>query len=101
MHDWLEWRQKIDGIGIDSLHWELSQFLNYEPSHYAPFVPTEKVLFVSAMWDTVVPRRNQSLLWEGLGRPERLDMPFGHYSAAIAVDRVISAAATHFRAHCR
>lgn len=101
VHDWLEWRQKIDGIGIDSLHWELSQFLNYEPSHYAPFVPTEKVLFVSAMWDTVVPRRNQSLLWEGLGRPERLDMPFGHYSAAIAVDRVISAAATHFRAHCR
>lgn len=101
VHDWLEWRQKTDGIGVDSLHWELTQFLDYEPSHYAPFVPTEKVLFVSAMWDTVVPRRNQSLLWEGLGRPERLDMPFGHYSAAIAIDRVIAAAATHFRAHCR
>lgn len=100
VHKWLEWRQKTDGIGVDSLHWELSQYLDYEPSNFAPFVPTEKVLFVSAMWDTVVPRRNQSLLWEGLGRPERLDMPFGHYSAAIAVDRVIGAAASHFRAHC-
>jgi len=100
VHDWLEWRQKTDGIGVDSLHWELQQFLSYEPSRYAPFVPTEKVLFVSAMLDTVVPRHNQSLLWEGLGRPRRLDMPFGHYSAALAVDRVIGAAADHFRANC-
>ena len=100
VHHWLEWRQETDGIGIDSLHWELTQFLSYEPSRYAPFVPTEKVLFVSAMLDTVVPRHNQDVLGEGLGRPQRLDIPFGHYSAALAIDRVISAAADHFRAHC-
>ncbi|MCK5944036.1 MAG: hypothetical protein KAI24_18770, partial [Planctomycetes bacterium] len=98
---WLEWRQRTDGVGADGLHWELQQFLVHDPSRVAAEVPTEKVLFVSAAFDTVVPRPNQSLLWEGLGRPARLDVPFGHYSAAIAVDEVIAAAAAHFRARER
>tara|TARA_R110002096_G_scaffold4569_50_gene21824 strand:+ start:1267 stop:2205 length:939 start_codon:yes stop_codon:yes gene_type:complete len=101
VQEWLQWRQETDGIGLDSLHWELIQALEHEPALYAASVPTEKVLFVSAAFDTVVPRRNQSLLWEGLGRPERLDVPFGHYSAAVALDRVIGAAAAHFRAQSR
>ena len=67
------------------------------PIRFAPAVPTEKVLFVSAALDTVVPRRNQDLLWESLGRPQRLDLPFGHYTAALAIDRVLSEAAEHFR----
>ena len=100
VQDWLTWRQETDGIGLDTLHWELTQSLSHEPARYAASVPTEKVLFVSAALDTVVPRRNQILLWEGLGRPERLDVPFGHYTAAMALDRVISAAADHFHAHC-
>ncbi|MFT4513202.1 MAG: pimeloyl-ACP methyl ester carboxylesterase [Planctomycetota bacterium] len=100
VQEWLAWRQETDGIGLDNLRWELSQSLSHEPARYAASVPTEKVLFVSAAFDTVVPRRNQSLLWEGLGRPERLDMPFGHYTAAVALDRVIGAAAAHFHAHC-
>lgn len=95
---WLDWRQDTDGIGADSLYWEIRQFLEHEPALFAAQVETEKVLFVSAAFDTVVPRRNQSLLWEGLGRPQRLDVPFGHYTAAVAVERVIGAAAAHFRA---
>ena len=69
-----------------------------EPARFAAQVPTEKVLFVSAAFDSVVPRRNQDLLWEGLGRPRRLDLPLGHYTAAVAVDRVITAATDHFHA---
>ncbi len=98
---WLAWRRDTDGIGDDALEWELRQFLAHEPFRFAPGVQTDKVLFVSAALDTVVPRRNQSLLWEALGRPERLDVPFGHYSAALAMDRVIGAAAEHFRARER
>ncbi|MFN3241635.1 MAG: alpha/beta hydrolase [Planctomycetota bacterium] len=98
VHRWLDWRQDTDGIGSDSLYWEIRQFLEHEPARFAAQVPTEKVLFVSAAFDTVVPRRNQSLLWEGLGRPQRLDVPFGHYTAAVAVGQVIGAAAAHFRA---
>lgn len=97
---WCDWRQEVDGCGQDSLHWELDQFLDYEPFRFAPAIATDKVLFVSAAFDTVVPRRNQNLLWESLGRPQRIDLPFGHYSAALALDLVIRAAAEHFRA-CR
>ena len=100
VQNWRKWRQETDGISRDSLHWELVQSLTYEPSNFAPSVPTENVLFVSAALDTVVPRRHQTLLWEGLGRPERLDMPLGHYTAAILLDKVIGASAEHFRAHC-
>ena len=94
---WVDWRRQADGIGDDTLRWELRQFLDHEPLRFAPAVETDKVLFVSAAFDTVVPRRNQDLLWEALGRPQRLDVPFGHYSAALAIGRVIGAAAEHFR----
>jgi len=97
VHRWLDWRQETDGIDSDSLRWEVEQFLRHEPARFAAQVPAEKVLFVSATFDTVVPRRNQDLLWEGLGRPQRLDLPFGHYTIAVAVEQVIEAAAAHFR----
>ena len=61
VQNWVAWRQATDGIGIDCLRWELQQFLDYEPARFAAYVPTERVLFVSAALDTVVPRRNQNL----------------------------------------
>lgn len=94
---WCDWRQAVDGCGRDCLRWELDQFLQYEPFRYAPAIATDKVLFVSAAFDSVVPRRNQDLLWEALGRPQRIDLPLGHYSAALALDLVLGAAAEHFR----
>ncbi|MFK7739213.1 MAG: alpha/beta hydrolase [Planctomycetota bacterium] len=98
VHRWLRWRKDTDGFRNDSLHWELEQYLEHEPARFAPYVPSEKVLFVSAMMDTVVPRPHQQLLWEALGRPKRLDVPFGHYTSALALDRVVRATAEHFRA---
>ncbi|MEO6596317.1 MAG: hypothetical protein ABIP94_16330 [Planctomycetota bacterium] len=93
---WVDWRFRTDGVGFDHLGWELRQFLRHEPLAFAASVPTAKVLFVGAEFDTVVPRRNQDLLWEGLGRPARLQVPLGHYSAALAMDPILSAAAAHF-----
>jgi pimeloyl-ACP methyl ester carboxylesterase len=98
---WRGWREETDGVGRDALLWELRHNLSHEPARFAAQVPTEKVLFVSAAFDSVVPRRNQDLLWEGLGRPRRLDLPLGHYTAAIAVDEVIAAATDHFHAKGR
>ncbi len=98
---WRDWREQTDGVGRDALLWELRHHLDHEPARFAAQVPTEKVLFVSAAFDSVVPRRNQDLLWEGLGRPRRLDLPLGHYTAAVAVDRVITAATDHFHASGR
>ena len=55
-------------------------------------------MFVSAQFDTVVPERNQDLLWEALGRPARMRVPFGHYTSALAISSVLAAAAEHFTA---
>lgn len=94
---WLRWRQATDGIGANDVAWEVRQFLHHEPLRFAASVPTGKVLFVGATFDTVVPSRNQELLWEALGRPARLSVPLGHYTAALAIDPILGAAAAHFR----
>lgn len=98
---WVDWRRRTDGVGSDHLAWELEHYLRLEPLRLAPSVTTEKVLFVSAQFDDVVPRRHQDLLWEALGRPARLRVPFGHYTAALAIDQILGAVAEHFGARCR
>jgi len=93
---WVTFRHREDGVGDDHLQWELAQGLTHEPLGFAAAVPTEKVLFVGARFDSVVPPRHQSLLWEALGRPTRLDVPLGHYSAALAIGAILDACAAHF-----
>lgn len=93
---WRDWRQHEDGLGADELRTELEQYLTHEPLRYAPAVPTERVLLVAATMDTVVPERNQLLLWEALGRPARYSVPLGHYSAALAIDAIVAQVARHF-----
>ncbi len=96
VRSWREWRHTTDGVGDDHLRWEMQEFLVYEPLGFAAAIPTQKVLFVGADLDSVVPRRNQDLLWEALGRPPRLQVPLGHYTAALAIDTILGAAASHF-----
>lgn len=98
---WVAWRKEADGVGDDHIAWELRRYMSLEPLRMAPSVPAEKILFVSAGYDEVVPARHQSLLWEALGRPARLHVPFGHYTAALAIDPILTAAADHFRACSR
>ena len=95
------WRQhrREQGIGDDHLQWELAAFLHHEPLHFAPAVATDRVILVEATFDTVIPSRHRALLWEALGRPARLEVPFGHYSAALAIDPILSAVAHHFHTH--
>jgi pimeloyl-ACP methyl ester carboxylesterase len=95
---WRAWRLATDGVGDDHIAWELQRYLRYEPLAFAPSIATEKVLFVSCDRDSVVPPRNQDLLWEALGRPARLRIGLGHYSAALAIDSILGAAADHFAA---
>lgn len=100
VQNWLAFRRTTDGVGDDHLAWEVRQYLRHEPVAFAAAIPTAKVLFVSAAFDTVVPRRHQDLLWEALGRPARLSVPLGHYTAALTIDPILRAAAAHFRSRC-
>lgn len=94
---WRRWRHEEDGVGVDHLRQELRQELAHEPLRAARAVPTGTVLFVGGAFDTVVPEHHQDLLWEALGRPLRLTLPLGHYSAFLALETVLDAAAEHFR----
>jgi pimeloyl-ACP methyl ester carboxylesterase len=100
VQQWRRWRHEADGVGDDHLRWELAERMHYEPLRFAPAVPTERVFLVTADFDTVVPPRHQDLLWEALGRPKRLRVPLGHYSAALLLDHIVGAVAGHFDARC-
>ncbi|MEE9125565.1 MAG: hypothetical protein V3U11_00340, partial [Planctomycetota bacterium] len=63
-----------------------------EPLRFGPHVSSDKVFLVATRLDQVVPMHNQDLLWESLGRPERLVMPLSHYSAVLGVGRILSSA---------
>jgi pimeloyl-ACP methyl ester carboxylesterase len=97
VQSWVQWRKETDGVGDDHLDWEFRELLRHEPLSFAPAVDPAKILFVSADFDSVVPPHQQDLLWESLGRPARFTVPFGHYTAALAIDPILGAAAAHFR----
>lgn len=97
VQSWRRWRHEQDGVGDDHVLWELNEYLRHEPLRFAPAIETRDVLLVEAAFDTVVPTRHQDLLWEALGRPARFTVPLGHYTAALAIDPILSAVADHFR----
>lgn len=93
---WVHWRTATDAIGRSSLQQELERYLTSDPLRLAPYVAADRVLLVSASLDEVVTGPHQDLLWEALGRPRRLSVPFGHYSAALALDAIVASAARFY-----
>jgi len=53
------------------------------PEDYARHADPAGVLMVNACFDRVVPKRNQRLLWEAAGRPQRRFVPLGHFSSLL------------------
>jgi pimeloyl-ACP methyl ester carboxylesterase len=89
---WRRWRREVDGLGPAQIAQEIERELVTEPLRFAPHVAGDKVFLVATRLDQVVPMRNQDLLWESLGRPERLVLPLSHYSAILGLDRILSSA---------
>ncbi|MCA8955932.1 MAG: hypothetical protein KDC87_07650, partial [Planctomycetes bacterium] len=83
---WRAHRRAVDDLTDAQIGARLRVDLTSDPARLAPYIPTRRTLLVSAAWDDVVPRRNQDILWEALGRPQRLQLlALGHYTAAIDV----------------
>ena len=93
---WRDWRQVADGLSRSPLRQELARHLQSDPARLAPYVDTERVIFVSAMFDDVVRPRYQQLLWEALGRPARMTVPLGHYTSALALGPILNAVSDFF-----
>ena len=94
---WLRWRQEADGIGRSELTRELEREAVSDPARMGVYLETDRVLMVTAAFDTVVPPHFQDVLWESLGRPARITVPFGHYTAALALGHILDAVDVFFR----
>lgn len=88
-HSWRSWRHHADGLLGAELRRELATHVLSDPALLGPYVPTSKVLLVGGLFDAVVPKRNQDVLWESLGRPERQLLPVGHYTSALAFGAIV------------
>lgn len=93
---WRQWRQREDGLDGAALDVELRENLRTDPLRFAPYVATDRVFLVAANFDEVVRPQHQDLLWEALGRPQRVSVPLGHYTAALALDPIVSSIADFF-----
>lgn len=66
------------------------------PSSYRPRVPLDRILFVTPLWDRVIPFRFQNAFWEAWGRPERITSAAGHLT--MPIDGGITAKSAEFLA---
>jgi dienelactone hydrolase len=57
----------------------------YDAAREAPKLGADSTLFIAARFDAVVRWKNSVRLWEALGRPKRVVLPTGHYSAVVFV----------------
>ncbi len=73
-----------------------TQLRTVAPSAHQPAIPLEHLLFVTPLWDRVVPVHLQEAFWEAWGRPPRICRNAGHLT--LAIDRTAAAAAAEFLA---
>jgi len=55
-----------------------------EPMRYAPAVDPRAVLLFKTQRDRAIVPEAQDKLWEALGRPRRITLPFGHIGFGLA-----------------
>ena len=76
------------GIDVEALERRFREVFVSDPLAVAASVDPERVFFVSARYDTVVPPENQERLWTAMGRPLRYDLPTAHYTGALFLPTV-------------
>jgi hypothetical protein len=70
-----------------------------DPLDLAARLDPATVLFVGTRFDRVVAPRFQARLWEALGRPRRVQLPTGHYAAALFIPLIRRLALGWFDRH--
>lgn len=66
--------------------------LDSDPLSLAAAVDPGHLLVFATRFDDSVPGRNQDLLWEALGRPQRHLLPAGHYGVAVFLPWILARA---------
>lgn len=87
---WVEERCIADDLTPGELREEVRARFDSDPLAFAGSVDARRVLFVDARFDRVLPKRSRVALWRALGRPERVDIPLGHYSSILALEWIVA-----------
>jgi len=75
----------------------LRHLLTFDNSEVATYVQKDRASVVIALYDTIVPTKNQRLLWRLLGEPKSLKVPTGHQSIAIFAKQILKFAHVNFK----
>ena len=78
-----EAKQKELGLSPAELEARMRRAFPSDPLNLIPAVDPRRVLLITTRYDPIVRPRFQTLLYEGLGRPQRYDLPTGHYTAIL------------------
>lgn len=82
----------------NSFHHEAdAAFSLIDPLTYAHCVKPSTMLLVDARFDRVILPTYADLLWNKMGKPPRLQLPAGHYTAGLFLPYIRSATLRHFQ----
>jgi dienelactone hydrolase len=76
---------RLNGWTSEQLRAELERTLKSDPLNSAPLLDRDNVLMVVAQYDSVVGTPYENLLWRKIGKPQRIVVPLGHYTTALAL----------------
>ncbi len=88
-------------MGLDEFEAGLRKTITCDPILCAQYADPEKILLVLAMCDRVVPFKKGWELRQGMGRPETVLLPTGHYTAALCIPYVERTCLRFFRKHLK
>jgi hypothetical protein len=81
LRDIKKWRRRImqgEGINLAQLHQDFSRKAKSDPIILGEYVDARNVLMFIASYDRVVPGDYAQKLWQKIGKPEVIYLPFGH-----------------------
>jgi hypothetical protein len=74
-----------NNLSIEAFYDLLQSKISCDPINYAEYVDAQNSLMVLGRFDSTVPYKNGNDLWVRMGRPEKIDLMTGHYTAILGL----------------
>lgn len=82
--------KRTNKLTDEQLRLLLKEVISLDPINVAGSLDSSKVLFVSTLFDKIIPFEAQYKLRRVIGNPEAITLPFGHYWAAAALPFMVN-----------
>jgi len=79
---------KEHNISQDEFYNLLQSKITCDPINYAEYIDAENSLMILGWFDSAVPYKNGNELWIKMGKPEKITMLTGHYTAILGLQYV-------------